>query len=147
MSQLLFDRAGRRRSPATLPGFHAGQAPRIESHEPGKCASLSVGATVFVEASPLHQSAVVVPLDHVTVAARLVAELEQEVPGRVGDPAFTVAGRPVVSRLAPSRARHHTLEERSALRPRLGLAPTLNVQHLAELERQTFDPAILLRQR
>ena len=27
MSALLLDRAGRRRSPATLPGFHAGQAP------------------------------------------------------------------------------------------------------------------------
>jgi hypothetical protein len=27
MSQLLLDRAGRRRSPATLPGFRAGQAP------------------------------------------------------------------------------------------------------------------------
>ena len=28
MSELLLDRAGRRRSPATLPGFHAGHAPR-----------------------------------------------------------------------------------------------------------------------
>jgi hypothetical protein len=28
MSELLFDRAGRRRSPATMPGFHAGRAPR-----------------------------------------------------------------------------------------------------------------------
>jgi hypothetical protein len=28
MSQLLLDRAGRRRSPATLPGFHAGRPPR-----------------------------------------------------------------------------------------------------------------------
>ena len=27
MSELMLDRAGRRRSPATLPGFHAGQAP------------------------------------------------------------------------------------------------------------------------
>src|SRR5215216_6205545 len=27
MSELLLDRAGRRRSPATLPGFHAGRAP------------------------------------------------------------------------------------------------------------------------
>ena len=27
MSELLFDRAGRRRSPATMPGFHAGRAP------------------------------------------------------------------------------------------------------------------------
>jgi hypothetical protein len=27
MSEVLLDRAGRRRSPATLPGFHAGQAP------------------------------------------------------------------------------------------------------------------------
>jgi hypothetical protein len=27
MSELLLDRAGRRRSPATMPGFHAGQAP------------------------------------------------------------------------------------------------------------------------
>jgi hypothetical protein len=27
MSELLLDRAGRRRSPATLPRFHAGQAP------------------------------------------------------------------------------------------------------------------------
>jgi hypothetical protein len=26
MSEVLLDRAGRRRSPATLPGFHAGQA-------------------------------------------------------------------------------------------------------------------------
>ena len=30
MSQLLLDRAGRRRSPATFPGFHAGQAPGNE---------------------------------------------------------------------------------------------------------------------
>jgi integrase len=28
MSQLLLDAAGRRRSPATLPGFHAGRPPR-----------------------------------------------------------------------------------------------------------------------
>ena len=28
MSELLLDRAGRRRSPATMPGFHAGRAPR-----------------------------------------------------------------------------------------------------------------------
>jgi hypothetical protein len=28
MSEVLFDRAGRRRSPATMPGFHAGRAPR-----------------------------------------------------------------------------------------------------------------------
>ena len=28
MSQLLLDRAGRRRSPATMPGFHAGRPPR-----------------------------------------------------------------------------------------------------------------------
>jgi integrase len=28
MSELLLDRAGRRPSPATMPGFHAGQAPR-----------------------------------------------------------------------------------------------------------------------
>jgi site-specific recombinase XerD len=28
MSELLLDRAGRRRSPATMPGFHAGQTPR-----------------------------------------------------------------------------------------------------------------------
>jgi site-specific recombinase XerD len=28
MSELLFDRAGRRRSPATMPGFHAGRPPR-----------------------------------------------------------------------------------------------------------------------
>jgi hypothetical protein len=27
MSELLLDRAGRRRSPATMPGFHAGRAP------------------------------------------------------------------------------------------------------------------------
>jgi hypothetical protein len=27
MSELLLDRAGRRRSPTTLPGFHAGHAP------------------------------------------------------------------------------------------------------------------------
>ena len=27
MSELLLDRAGRRRSPATMPRFHAGQAP------------------------------------------------------------------------------------------------------------------------
>ena len=27
MSELLLDRAGRRRSPATTPGFHAGHAP------------------------------------------------------------------------------------------------------------------------
>ena len=27
MSEFLLDRAGRRRSPTTLPGFHAGQAP------------------------------------------------------------------------------------------------------------------------
>jgi hypothetical protein len=30
MSEVLLDRAGRRRSPATLPGFHAGQAPGNE---------------------------------------------------------------------------------------------------------------------
>jgi hypothetical protein len=28
MSEMLFDRAGRRRSPATMPGFHAGRPPR-----------------------------------------------------------------------------------------------------------------------
>ena len=28
MSEMLLDRAGRRRSPATVPGFHAGRAPR-----------------------------------------------------------------------------------------------------------------------
>ena len=28
MSELLFDAAGRRRSPATLPEFHAGRPPR-----------------------------------------------------------------------------------------------------------------------
>jgi hypothetical protein len=28
MSGLLLDRAGRRRSPATMPGFHAGRPPR-----------------------------------------------------------------------------------------------------------------------
>jgi hypothetical protein len=28
MSEVLLDRAGRRRSPATLPGFHAGRSPR-----------------------------------------------------------------------------------------------------------------------
>ena len=28
MSKLLLDRAGRRRSPATMPGFHAGRPPR-----------------------------------------------------------------------------------------------------------------------
>jgi site-specific recombinase XerD len=28
MSEMLLDRAGRRRSPATMPGFHAGRAPR-----------------------------------------------------------------------------------------------------------------------
>jgi hypothetical protein len=28
MSELLLDRAGRRRSPATVPGFHAGRPPR-----------------------------------------------------------------------------------------------------------------------
>jgi hypothetical protein len=28
MSEQLLDRAGRRRSPATMPGFHAGHAPR-----------------------------------------------------------------------------------------------------------------------
>ena len=28
MSEMLLDRAGRRRSPATLPGFHAGRPPR-----------------------------------------------------------------------------------------------------------------------
>ena len=27
MSKLLLDRAGRRRSPATMPGFHAGRSP------------------------------------------------------------------------------------------------------------------------
>ena len=39
MSELLLDRAGRRRSPATMPGFHAGHAPgnkglRYEAHPP-----------------------------------------------------------------------------------------------------------------
>jgi hypothetical protein len=28
MSEYLLDRAGRRRSPATMPGFHAGRPPR-----------------------------------------------------------------------------------------------------------------------
>jgi hypothetical protein len=28
MSEFLLDRAGRRRSPATMPGFHAGRPPR-----------------------------------------------------------------------------------------------------------------------
>ena len=28
MSELLLDRAGRRRSPATMPGFHTGRPPR-----------------------------------------------------------------------------------------------------------------------
>ena len=28
MSDMLIDRAGRRRSPATMPGFHAGRPPR-----------------------------------------------------------------------------------------------------------------------
>ena len=28
MSEMLIDRAGRRRSPATMPGFHAGRPPR-----------------------------------------------------------------------------------------------------------------------
>ncbi len=31
MSELLLDRAGRRRSPATMPGFHAGRSPRNNS--------------------------------------------------------------------------------------------------------------------
>jgi len=30
MMKLLFDAAGRRRSPATLPGFHAGRPPRTK---------------------------------------------------------------------------------------------------------------------
>jgi integrase len=30
MSERLLDRVGRRRSPATMPGFHAGRAPRNE---------------------------------------------------------------------------------------------------------------------
>ena len=30
MSEMLLDRAGRRRSPATMPGFHAGRPPRNE---------------------------------------------------------------------------------------------------------------------
>ena len=32
MSQLMLDRAGRRRSPATLPGFHVGQSPGNKGH-------------------------------------------------------------------------------------------------------------------
>jgi hypothetical protein len=32
MSQLMLDRAGRRRSPATLPGFGVGQAPGNKGH-------------------------------------------------------------------------------------------------------------------
>ena len=28
MTEMLLDRAGRRRSPATMPGFHAGRPPR-----------------------------------------------------------------------------------------------------------------------
>src|SRR5215203_3787303 len=32
MSQLLLDRAGRRRSPATMPGFRTGQAPGNKGH-------------------------------------------------------------------------------------------------------------------
>jgi hypothetical protein len=32
MSELMLDRAGRRRSPATMPGFHTGQAPGNKGH-------------------------------------------------------------------------------------------------------------------
>src|SRR5215210_1047677 len=32
MTELLFDAAGRRRSPATMPGFHAGRPPRNKGH-------------------------------------------------------------------------------------------------------------------
>jgi hypothetical protein len=32
MSELLCDAAGRRRSPATMPGFHAGRPPRNKGH-------------------------------------------------------------------------------------------------------------------
>jgi hypothetical protein len=32
MTELLLDAAGRRRSPATMPGFHAGRPPRNKGH-------------------------------------------------------------------------------------------------------------------
>ena len=32
MSELMLDAAGRRRSPATMPGFHAGRPPRNKGH-------------------------------------------------------------------------------------------------------------------
>jgi hypothetical protein len=32
MTELLLDAAGRRRSPATMPGFHAGRPPRNKRH-------------------------------------------------------------------------------------------------------------------
>ena len=32
MSELMLDRAGRRRSPATMPGFHTGQVPGNKGH-------------------------------------------------------------------------------------------------------------------
>jgi hypothetical protein len=40
MSELLLDAAGRRRSPATLPEFHAGRAPRNKGMRyPAGCAA------------------------------------------------------------------------------------------------------------
>ena len=57
MSELMLDRAGRRRSPATMPGFHTGQAPGNNGHrypaDPPKveeivasCARRGTGRTV-----------------------------------------------------------------------------------------------------
>ena len=42
MSELLLDAAGRRRSPATLPNFHAGRPPRNEGmRHPGFLSSVT----------------------------------------------------------------------------------------------------------
>src|SRR5919204_4573635 len=74
---------------------------------------------VLIEAGPLRELAVVVPLDRMAVGARLVTELDKNVPRLVAEPAFVLARRPPVSRLAPPWARHYPSDQRLALGPRL----------------------------
>ena len=54
MSELLFDRAGRRRSPATMPGFHAGRPPRNKGlrypADPPKVEEISLSCAPLVTA-------------------------------------------------------------------------------------------------
>ena len=64
MSEVLLDRAGRRRSPATMPGFHAGRSPRnrglrypadppkVEEIVAGMCAAREAGARAASHETP-----------------------------------------------------------------------------------------------